>query len=211
VRRLKKLRAEWEARNYVSLSEAPTDRHGIVKIDADGFVPRRPGRTGTRARAIEQRKAARQRERDLREYNAELKRQAQARKVAIQKWVETGVTAPDRVIDWCVKWGIEPNPDATVTLVKAVRDREHYRSGYNGGVPYVPGTTVTEPNYDRTAACGRGLHFGPNKAVARTYLSYVSDVTEPVYLKVRVPLDTLIPVSDKCKAASCYVEGEIDD
>jgi hypothetical protein len=211
VRRLKKLRAEWEARNYCSLDEAPKDRHGLVKLDADGYVPRRPVERLRERRAIEQRKAARQRERDLREYNAELARQRKAREIAIARWVETGVTAEDRVIDWCVKWGIEPNPDATVTLVKAVRDRETYRSGYNGGVPYVPGTTVTEPNFDSTAACGRGLHFGPNKAVARTYLGYVSDVTDPVFLKVRVPLATLIPVSDKCKAASCYVEGEWND
>jgi hypothetical protein len=40
VKRLRKVRADWEARNYVSLIETPIDKHGLPLIDADGFVAR---------------------------------------------------------------------------------------------------------------------------------------------------------------------------
>lgn len=207
VRRLKKLRQEWEARNFCGLHEAPTDRHGIVTLDADGYVPRRPVERIRERRAVEARKAERQRRRDEREYQAHLRREARERKAALKQWVETGVTVPnDEVVDWCVKRGITPNPDGTVTLVKAVQAGS-YRSGYNGGLEYKPGTTVTAPDYTRTPHCGHGLHFGPNVAVAAKYLGYYVRDGAAVFLSVRVPLDTLIPVSDKCKAESCYVEG----
>jgi hypothetical protein len=211
VRRLKKLRAEWEARNYCTLSEAPTDRHGIVKLDADGFVPRRPVERARERRAIARRKEERRRARELREYNAHLRQLAVARKKAVKEWAAHGIIVADHdVILWCVRHGIKPNPDdGTITLVKAVQPGS-YRSGYNGGMEYRPGTTVTAPDFDHSSGCGRGLHFGPNKRVAATNLGYYVDRTvEPVFLACRVAADTIIPVGDKCKAPSCYVEGEL--
>jgi uncharacterized C2H2 Zn-finger protein len=211
VRRLRKLREEWEARNYCTLSEAPTDRHGIVKLDADGFVPRRPVERVRERRAIERRKLQRKRERELREYNAHLRQLAIARKKAVKEWAAHGViVADDDVIHWCVRHGIKPNPDdGTITLVKAVQPGS-YRSGYNGGMEYRPGTTVTAPDFDNTSGCGRGLHFGPNKRVAATNLGYyVHTGVEPVFLACRVAADAIIPVGDKCKAPSCYGEGEL--
>lgn len=210
VRRLRKLRDEWEARNYCTLSEAPTDRHGIVKLDADGFVPRRPVERVRERRAVEQRKLERKRQRDLREYDAHLKRQAIARKKAVKEWAVHGIVVANHdVIHWCVMHGVKPNDDGTITLVKAVQP-DTYLSGYGGGMEYRPGTTVTAPDFDTTSGCGRGLHFGPNKRVAATNLGYYVDV-EPVYLACRVAPDEIIPVGDKCKAPSCYVEGEIND
>lgn len=203
VRRLKKVREAWEARNFVSLSDVPTDRHGIPIIDRDGFVPRAPVERLRRERERVEARRQRERERQRRAHEravAKRRREIEAARKAWQKGFDFEIRG--EVADWCLRHGLAPNDDQTVTLVKAVYP-DGWRSGY--GFAYEPGTTVTAPDYNTSRSCGGGLHFGPDTWTAQRY----HGSADVVHLRCRVPLATLIPLDDKCKAQSCYVEGVI--
>jgi hypothetical protein len=103
--------------------------------------------------------------------------------------------------EWCKQHGLRVR-NGCVTLWKAVDS--NFTS--NHGAVYRPRTTVTASDYRPTLDCGQGLHFGPTPDVA---LRYHHAVNGTVVLKCRVPLDSLIPLGDKCKAKSCYVIGRV--
>lgn len=105
------------------------------------------------------------------------------------------------VAEWLISFGLTPNKDGTVTLVKAVND--DYESD-NGGLYELDSTVIAE-DWDPYPKCGQGLHFGPSPQGAASY----ARAENPRFLKVRVPLDVIVPLDDKCKAPYCYVEGEI--
>lgn len=98
---------------------------------------------------------------------------------------------------WCREHGLRVR-HGHVTLWKAVN--AELKS--NHGTIYKPRTTVIAPDFLATRDCGNGLHFGPLPHVAARYHG-----PDPTFLKCRVPLDTLVPLGDKCKARECYVIG----
>jgi len=107
--------------------------------------------------------------------------------------------APGRVAEFAAGHGLALTKD-TVLAFKAVRD--NLVSAH--GARYVPGTTVTAEDYDRTLACGAGLHFSPSPREAHGYDHHATR-----YLACLVDRKTAIVLEDKIKAQSCLVLYEV--
>ena len=102
--------------------------------------------------------------------------------------------------EWAAYQGVEV-ADGHVTLYKALDD--DLKSAH--GLAYPPGETVTAADFTDRRECGGGLHFGVTPAHA-TFYHY--EATR--WVACRVPLDSLIPLDDKAKSASCVVLHEVD-
>lgn len=103
---------------------------------------------------------------------------------------------------WCEHYGVEVT-NGTAILYKAVHDNYCTVRGIQW--QYKPGTTVTADDYDDTRSCGGGLHLCSKPWQSGRYLD-----TATRYVAVRVNLDDLIPLGDKCKVRSCEVLYEVD-
>jgi hypothetical protein len=109
---------------------------------------------------------------------------------------------------WCDMQGLEPE-DGHVVVYKAVDDELVSDHGF----VYPLGGTVEAPDWRATDECGYGLHFGPTPLHAAHYHSN-SDAVR--YLACRIPLDTMVGITDptataKCKAQRCEVLYEVDE
>ena len=102
--------------------------------------------------------------------------------------------------EWAAYQGVEV-ADGHVTLYKGLDD--DLKSAH--GLAYPPGETVTAADFTDRRECGGGLHFGVTPAHA-TFYHY--EATR--WVACRVPLDSLIPLDDKAKSASCVVLHEVD-
>lgn len=186
-----KLAREWRERNRVAFFDG-------IEIEPDGYVSRRSLQRA-RKEAREAAKSARRREAERKRYAREAARKRREIERAAKAWSNgLAVEVREEVAAWCVENGLTPNADGTVTLVKAVGP--DYRS--NHGALYAPGSTVVADDYSPEASCGRGLHFGPSEEVSGRYHTG----GPATFVRCRVPVATLIPLQDKCKADRCYVE-----
>jgi hypothetical protein len=110
------------------------------------------------------------------------------------------------VADWLDYYGIEPTKAGYVTLYKGV-DSE-FRSSHNG-TTYVPGTTVTAPDFNGHSRCGNGLHLCPRPLLTLAYI----DAKKFLAVKAKVADIVLIDsgtIPDKCKVRTCKVLHEVD-
>jgi hypothetical protein len=207
TKRMRERHADWHERNHIPLSSvrrASTLRRGggpglVPKLDKDGYPFRKDEVTHRRSLAKRKRIEAEA-------LRAEAKRKVEEKRARRAFKQGLSFTVPTDVADWCIQWGIIPNDDRTVTLIKATDDS--YMSKH--GARYLPGTTVVDDRYDRTPSCGGGLHFAATAAISAGYQGFGSGEGEGLrILECRVPLNTLIPLGDKCKAESCYVEKDV--
>lgn len=161
-----------------------------IRVDATGKVIRTKGQERLHdPRVIERRKKAEARAR--REAVAYERRVAREHKRAL---------LPARVTEFIAEHQLAADK-AAITAFKAVG--EDLRSRH--GMAYIPGATVTAPDYARTLDCGAGLHFSPTPAMARSY-----DRTATRFLACAVDRATAVVLNDKIKAASCVVLHEVD-
>jgi hypothetical protein len=107
---------------------------------------------------------------------------------------------------WCEFSGVDIDEQGRALLYKAVDD--NWQAGH-GHIPttYAPGTTVTATDWRDNHNCGGGLHFGATPHLARA--NAICEVTR--FVAVRVPVASLRPIGDKCKAPACEVMHEVDE
>jgi len=198
VREVRKARAAWVERNFMPLMYVPkVARYSKVpKLDPDGFVYP----SHAKAYLVEKRKLDRARA-DVERRQAEV---AKRKRTLARTWRKRyGLRGIEQeVADWCIEYGLEPNDDNTITVVKAVKPDYHSNHGH----PYLVGTGVVSYDWSPSAHCGNGLHFGPTREIALSY----HGIGHPVrYLECRVPLANLACMGTKCKSRYAVVVREI--
>jgi hypothetical protein len=106
---------------------------------------------------------------------------------------------------WCEFHGVDIDDQGRALLYKAVDDNWQAGHGYTP-TTYTPGTTVAAADWRDDHTCGGGLHFCATPHLARA--NAICEVTR--FVAVRVELDSLRPIGDKCKAPACVVVEEVD-
>ena len=127
-------------------------------------------------------------------------------------------TGPGHVIDmttvdltdpaaWCEHVGATV-VDGRATLFKAL-DGDLTAGHSDTLTRYLPGSTVTAPDFAADNRYGRGLHLAPTTSCATSYR-----VDAKRWVRVEVPVGELRPILDggpaKCKVRSCVVVAEVD-
>jgi hypothetical protein len=105
--------------------------------------------------------------------------------------------------DWLDFHGVEIDEDGHAVLFKAVGD--DWQTDRGPEWTYAPGNTVVAKDFKNTQQCGQGLHLGITPRHSR---SFHTDATRFVAVKVKV--EGLVPLDDKCKVRSCEVLHEVD-
>jgi hypothetical protein len=173
-----------------------------IRVDSSGMVIDPDAR---RMPELPEERAAREEaERHAAEKAARARKraEAQARKEARER-------IPRERAEWLAGHRLIATPDselpATVELYKAVRADGWSDNGQANGVGlYLPGRTVTAPDYRPTEVCGNGLHFCATVGEALRY-----DRSATRFMACAVDVASMIALGDKVKARSCTVLREV--
>jgi hypothetical protein len=190
-----------KAADYGS-QQRPAIFYDGIRVDSSGMVIDPDAR---RMPELPEERAAREEaERHAAEKAARARKraEAQARKEARER-------IPRERAEWLAGHRLIATPDselpATVELYKAVRADGWSDNGQANGVGlYLPGRTVTAPDYRPTEVCGNGLHFCATVGEALRY-----DRSATRFMACAVDVASMIALGDKVKARSCTVLREV--
>ncbi len=108
------------------------------------------------------------------------------------------------ITDWIDYHGVARDGD-TLTVYKAV-DGDLFAGHRHTPTQYAVGSVVTAPDWQATAGCGYGLHFG---ATPHGAAKYYSGEGVARYLECTVAVAETVALSDKVKSRSCTVVREV--
>ena len=112
---------------------------------------------------------------------------------------------PEREL-WLTEHGYDPAAK-TIVVFKGVNSDYVSRINDRKTFKYLPGTTVTAPDWEMTAECGQGLHFSPSPEYTNLYAVGGAHAR---YLACEIKVKDMVALGNKVKAKSAKVLYEVD-